>query len=49
MNTRDSAHVADLATGEERFFTPSRKIGVHARRTKRGRRDPGSASEIDSL
>jgi len=26
VNTLNSAHVADLATGEERFFTPSRKM-----------------------
>ena len=26
VNTGESAHVADLATGEERFFTPSRKM-----------------------
>ena len=27
VNTRESSHVADLATGEERFFTHSSKIG----------------------
>ena len=26
VNTGESAHVADLATGEERFFTRSRKM-----------------------
>jgi RNA polymerase sigma factor (sigma-70 family) len=26
VHTRDSAHVADLATGEERFYSPSRKV-----------------------